>query len=153
MTDILVSLTEKIRPWLPHIPTSLRHAPCYYNSIFLQIDFYSSNTEVLIDLYQNSAIFLLYFLSDSFAMLDAWLCGPRSNLNKTHSIILRGKMQFLFLSLPLSRSLSLPFSILTSYVRSRLYSAQKQSVFLRLKAEFWQSIVPRILETYVNIFI
>ena len=54
-------------------------------------------------------------------------------------------MQFLFLSLSLS--------ILTSYVRSRLDSTQQQAVFLRSKAEFWQSIVPRILETYVNIFV
>ena len=72
MTDILVSLTEKIRQWLQDI------CPCYYNSIFLQIDFYSSNTEVLIDLYQNSAIFLLYFLSDSFC--NAWCLVVWSSL-------------------------------------------------------------------------
>ena len=83
-----------IRPWLHDI------CPSYHNSIFPEIEFYSSNTGVLIDLYQNSAIFLLYFLSDSFALPAALQqCGLRSNLNKTLSIILRGRMQFLSLFL------------------------------------------------------
>ena len=81
-------------PWLHDI------CPSYHNSIFPEIEFYSSNTGVLIDLYQNSAIFLLYFLSDSFALPAALQqCGLRSNLNKTLSIILRGRMQFLSLFL------------------------------------------------------
>ena len=107
------------------ITPHLSFLPSYYNSIFLQIEFHSSNTRVVIDLYQNSAIFFFIFRADSFAMPDAWLCGLRSNLNKTHSIILRGRMQFLSLSLP----------ILTSYARSRLDSAQYRAVFLPLKAE------------------
>ena len=109
MTDILVSLTEKIRQWLQQI------CPAITTQYFSRL----SSAPAILELWliyiktQLCNISPLFFISDSFAMPDAWLCGLRSNLNKTQSIILRGRMQFLpyfFFSLSLSLSLSLALS-------------------------------------------